>query len=252
MEVYYLVVFFILGTVLGSFFNVVGYRLPLKESIITPPSHCPKCNHKLTMIELIPIFSYLFQKGKCRHCQKKISPFYLVFELVTGILFSIVYLIYGLTPDIIIPLTFISMLIIITISDYNYMIINDSVLLFFTVLLSIEIIIINGPEALVQSFINMVLAFFTMWAIKKLGDFIFKRESMGGGDIKLLGVFGLVLGYPMAILSIFLGSIVGLPIALLTANNKHIIPFGPFLAVGALIIVLTKIDTNVINSFLGF
>ena len=252
MEVYYLVVFFILGTIFGSFFNVVGYRLPLKESIVNPPSHCPKCNHKLTPMELIPIISYIIQKGKCKHCHNKISPFYLVFELVTGLLFSITYLVYGLTPDIIIPLTFISMLIIITISDYNHMIINDSVLVFFAVVLSIEIIIINGPETIVQCFINMILAFFTMWGIKKLGDFIFKRESMGGGDIKLLGVFGLVLGYPMAILSIFLGSIVGLPIALLTMNNSRVIPFGPFLAVGALIIVLAKIDTNMINTLLGF
>ena len=131
------------------------------------------------------------------------------------------------------------------------MIINDSVLIFFTTLLALEIIIINSPQALIQNFINMILAFFTMWGIKKLGDFIFKRESMGGGDIILLGVFGLVLGYPMAILSIFLGSIIGLPIALLTAKNKRIIPFGPFLAAGALIIVLAKLDTNIINTILG-
>lgn len=252
MEVYYLIVFFILGAIFGSFFNVVGYRMPLNESIINPPSHCPKCNHKLTPIELIPIFSYILQKGKCKHCQTKISLFYLVFELVTAVLFSLIYLIYGLTPDIIIPLTFVSMLIIITISDYNHMIINDKILITFSLILSIEILILNGPEFLLHSIINALLAFITMWGIKKMGDFIFKRESMGGGDIKLLGIFGLVLGYPMAILSIFLGSIVGLPIAILTMNKSRIIPFGPFLAAGALIIVLAKIDTNMIKTVLGF
>ena len=124
MEIYYIIVFFIIGTIFGSFFNVVGYRLPKGKSIVFPPSHCPNCNNKLTPKELIPIISYIIQKGKCTHCKTKIPCFYVIFELITGILFALIYLVYGLTPEIIIPLTFISMLIIITISDYNYMIIN--------------------------------------------------------------------------------------------------------------------------------
>ena len=91
-----------------------------------------------------------------------------------------------------------------------------------------------------------VLAFFTMWGIKKLGDFMFKKESMGGGDIKLMFVFGLVLGYPLSIISIFVGSIIGLPISLLIVAKKssHEIPFGPFLSAGALILLLSRIDFN--------
>ena len=76
METYYLFVFFIFGLVFGSFFNVVGYRLPLKMSLIKPASHCPQCDHKLTALELIPVFSYLFQGGKCKNCGKKIPIFY--------------------------------------------------------------------------------------------------------------------------------------------------------------------------------
>jgi len=140
------------------------------------------------------------------------------------------------------------MLIIIVVSDYNYMIISDEVLIFFGTLLGIEILLINGPDAFVKAIASGILAFLTMFAIKKLGDIIFKKESMGGGDIKLMFIFGLVLGYPMAILSIFVGSIIGLPISLimLNKNSDHIIPFGPFLATGAIIILLLQIDMNTI------
>ena len=252
MEIFYIIVVFIIGTIFGSFYNVVGYRLPKGESIITPPSHCPNCNKKLKAIDLIPIISYLIFKGKCHYCHKKISPFYLIFELTTGVLFTLLYLVFGLTIDIIIPITFISMLIIIVISDYLYMIINDSVLIFFGILLAIEILIIYGPIILLKHIVGGILAFITMFLLKKLGDYLFKKESMGGGDIKLMFIFGMVIGYPMAILSIFLGSLIGLPISLITLNKnpEHIIPFGPFLAIGAIIILLLGIDIDVVANFL--
>ncbi len=250
MEIYYIIVFFIFGTIFGSFYNVVGYRLPKGESIISPPSHCPNCNHKLTPLELIPILSYLFQKGKCKNCKTKIAPFYTIFELISGILFTLSYISFGLNPYLIIALTFISLLIIIVISDYNYMIIPDSVLIFFIILLGIEIVIINGPTELLKSIFNGTLAFITMYLIKIMGDHIFKKESMGGGDIKLMFVFGLVLGYPMSLLAVFIGSIIGLPISLITIkkNIEHIIPFGPFLASGAIIILLTQLNFDTLLS----
>ncbi len=248
MEFVSFILVFIIGTVFGSFYNVVGYRLPKGESIIAPPSHCPNCNTRLGALELFPVLSYLFQKGKCKHCNARISPFYAIFEILTGILFLLAYISFGLSLQLIIALTFISMLIIIVVSDYNYMIIPDEVLIFFGILLGIEIFIINGPDAFVTSIAQGILAFLTMFAIKKLGDFIFKKESMGGGDIKLMFIFGLVLGYPMAILSIFVGSIIGFPISLLLLKKSpdHIIPFGPFLAAGAIIIYLLQIDLNTI------
>ena len=248
MEYLIFILVFIIGTVFGSFYNVVGYRLPKGESIIAPPSHCPNCNTKLGPLELFPIISYLLQKGKCKHCKAPISPFYTIFETLTGLLFLLAYISFGLSLELIIALTFISMLIIIVVSDYNYMIISDEVLIFFGTLLGIEILLINGPDAFVKAIASGILAFLTMFAIKKLGDIIFKKESMGGGDIKLIFIFGLVLGYPMAILSIFVGSIIGLPISLimLNKNSDHIIPFGPFLATGAIIILLLQIDMNTI------
>lgn len=248
MTIFISIFMFIMGTIFGSFYNVVGYRLPKGESIVFPPSHCPKCNHKLTFFELIPILSYVFQKGKCKKCHQKISLFYPIFEALTGILFVLSYLSYGLSYELIIVLTFISMMIIIVVSDYNYLIIPDSVLIIFGSLLLIEILLINGLNAALLALLNGILAFITMFLLKKLGDFIFKKESMGGGDIKLLFLFGMVLSYPIAILSIFVGSLIGLPIALLILYKKkdHVIPFGPFLAAGATLLLLLNIDINTI------
>jgi len=250
MEILNIIFIFIVGTIFGSFYNVVGYRTPKGKSIISPPSHCPNCNHKLKALDLIPILSYLIGKGKCRYCNKKISLFYPFFETLTGILFVLTYISFGFNINIIIPITFISMLIIVIISDYKFMIIPDSILLTFSLIIIVEILLIYGPIILLKHLLSAILAFLTMWALKKLGDFLFKKESMGGGDIKLLGTFGLVIGYPMAILSIFLASIIALPPSIITLkdNDDHIIPFGPFLAIAAIIIILAQIDFNILTN----
>ncbi len=239
---------FILGAILGSFYNVVGYRLPKGESIVYPSSHCPNCNHKLSFLELIPILSYILQKGRCKNCKEKISLFYPIFEGLTGVLFVLSYISFGLDLKIIIVLTFISMIIIIVVSDYHYLIISDEVLIFFAIILLIEIVCINGFNAGISAILDGLLSFITMFLIKKFGDFIFKKESMGGGDIKLMFLFGMVLSYPIAILSIFVGSLFGLPIALLILykKNDHVIPFGPFLALGGVILLLMHVDVNTI------
>ena len=246
------IIMFIIGTIFGSFYNVVGYRLPKNESIIFPPSHCPKCNHKLKFYELIPIISYLIQKGKCTKCKEKINMFYPIIEFITGILFTLSLKAYGINPILIIILTFISMLVIITVSDINYMIIPDSVLIFFLLLLVIEIYLIKGINSLTTSLTNGLIAFAIMYTIKIIGDIIFKKESMGGGDIKLMFIIGMILTYKNAILSIFIGSLIGLPLALLTIkkNKSHVLPFGPLLAAGAIIIALTQINLNTILNLL--
>lgn len=253
MEIYYLIMFFIIGTVLGSFYNVVGYRLPKGESIIYPASHCPNCNHKLRPLELIPLFSYLFQKGKCRSCKQKISLFYPLFELLGGIFFALAFYIFGLTPDLLIALTFISLVLIVMVSDYHYLIISDEVLVFFGILLMLEKFFLKGPKEALIAVISGLVAFLIMFLIKKLGDFMFKKESMGGGDIKLMFIFGLVLDLPIALFTIFLASLIGLPISLVIMfkKNTHIIPFGPFLCVAALILLFLQIDTNILMSLLN-
>lgn len=252
MEVYFTILLFIFGTILGSFYNVVGYRLPRGESIAFPPSHCTKCNHRLSALELIPIFSFLFQKGKCKNCKAKISWFYTIFEFITGLMFAISYLVFGLSMDLVIAITFISMLLIVIISDYQTMIIPDELLIFTGILLIIEIFIKSGLNIMLSSLLNGIIMFAIMFIIKLIGDFMFKKESMGGGDIKLMFIYGLVLGWPTSCVSICLASFIGLPISLvlLKKNNNHEIPFGPFLAIAAIILMLCKIDINTIINLL--
>ena len=245
MDIYYAVVAFIMGSVLGSFYNVVGYRLPKGESIAFPSSHCTNCGHKLRIYELIPIFSFLFLGRKCSKCKQKISWFYTIFEFLTGILFVISYLIFKENIfELLIAITFVSMIIIIFVSDYHYLIISDSVLIFFSIILLIELILKNGIVNVYIPLLTGLASFFTMWIIKLLGDFLFKKESMGGGDIKLMFVIGMVLGYPEALFSIFVGSLVGLPIALIILLKKkdHVIPFGPLLGIGSLVMLFTQFN----------
>ena len=263
MEYYYLIVSFIFGITLGSFYNVVGYRVPKKQSLIYPSSHCTTCNHKLGASELVPFFSYLFQKGKCKHCGSKISLFYPIFELSTGILFALSYYIYGSSIDFLITISFISMLLIIIISDYQMMIIPDEVLISSSIIISILLFVKGGIPLLATSLINGIISFSLMFILKKMGDFIFKKESMGGGDIKLLFTFGLVFGWKMSIISIFIASFIALPVAIYFSfkykNKKYIeddeipensIPFGPFLAMGAILIHISKVNIDGIINFL--
>ena len=121
-------ILFIYGLVLGSFFNVVGLRVPLKKSIATPRSACPTCGHQLTPLELIPVLSYIFQKGRCRGCQSRISPIYPFFELLTGILFAAAPYFVGWSAELFVALTLISLFMIIIVSDIHYMIIPDKML----------------------------------------------------------------------------------------------------------------------------
>lgn len=256
MELYYLVVFFMFGLIFGSFYNVVGYRLPNNMSLISPPSHCPNCNHRLTPIELIPVFSYLFQGGKCKNCKSKIAIFYPIFELSTGIIFALIYKIFGITIDTFIALVFASMLLIIMISDILYMIIPDELLIFCGIVIIILKSVSCGISILIPTLIDMIIPFIVLLFIKLLGDKAFKRESMGGGDIKLMLIFGMVLGWEIAIFTIVLASFIALPVTLiLTAikkNSNHELPFGPYLSLSALICLLTRVDIMTILHFFGF
>lgn len=252
METFYIIYFFIVGTIFGSFYNVVGYRLPNGMSIIKPGSHCPDCNHKLSPLELIPILSYIIQGGKCKNCKKKIPLFYPIFEALTGILFVITYLVFGLTWELLIGITFISVLVVVILSDYKYMIIPDELLLVGGLLIIIEKFFINGISDVGNSLLSGFIAALVILAIKLLGDFIFKKESMGGGDIKLMFFIGLCLPFPIAILPIFIGTFIALPISIIifVIKKDNMLPFGPYLSMGALILFLYQIAANDLYQFM--
>ena len=240
------ILFFILGSVMGSFFHVVATRMSNDESIITPSSHCHICDHKLKWYELIPIVSYIIQGGKCRKCGSYLPLSYLVIEIVTGILYAVCYHEYGLSPELIISVIFISILIIVIVSDIEYMIILDEVLVFGSVITIIFYLILYGLDVTVYHVLDAALAFVAMYALKLLGDFIFKKESLGGGDIKLMFFFGLVIGLPLSVVTIFVATFIAFPIALfvLFSRRDNMIPFGPFLSMVAILILISGINID--------
>ena len=255
MVIYYAIVFFVFGLMFGSFYNVVGYRLPKKESLAFPSSHCPVCNHKLSPLELIPVLSFVFLSGKCKACKTKISWYYAFFELLTGLLFMLSYLKFGITVECFTAIVLSSILVIIIISDYKYYIIPDEIIIIGAVLLSVSIFISSGFETvnfdvtaafkgMGTAILHGAISFSIMYGVKMLGDYFFKRESMGGGDIKLLFIFGLVIGFQLSIVSIFLASFIGLPVSIFLMKKKRtqIIPFGPFLAISALILFFSGVN----------
>lgn len=231
---------------MGSFFHVVATRLSNDESIITPSSHCHICNHKLKWYELIPIVSYIIQGGKCRKCKETLPLSYLVIEIVTGVLYAVCYHEYGLSPELVISIIFVSILIIVIVSDIEYMIILDEVLVFGSVITIIFYLILYGVDGTVYHVLDATLAFIVMYALKILGDFIFKKESLGGGDIKLMFLFGLVIGLPLSVVTIFVATFIAFPIALfiLFSRRDNMIPFGPFLSMAAILILISGINID--------
>ncbi len=254
------IIIFLVGTILGSFYLVIGSRLPLKENIFTGRSRCDSCYTQLKWYEMIPIFSYLWQRGKCNYCHKKINILHLIIEIVTGVLFLIGYLYYGLNISLGIYLVSISLALIIFISDFKYMVILDSPLIISSILLIALKYFEIGFKGMGISIIYGLSAVALMFLIKVLGDKIYKRESLGGGDIKLAFVMGLILGYPyigfrLYLISLIFASFLALPYALanLFLKKKNELPYGPFLISSAVImfIFLDKFKNLLIFFFLS-
>ncbi|NOU99034.1 prepilin peptidase [Paenibacillus planticolens] len=226
---------FIVGLVLGSFFNVVALRVPAKQSVVKPPSACPKCGKQLKSRDLIPVISYLFARGKCRYCQTKVSIIYPLGELATGLLFLWVYVHFGITGEALVALAMVSLLVIITISDLTSMLIPNKILIvFFPVLVGLRLFF-PGDQAWWSYVLGAVIGCGIIVLIAVLS-----RGGMGMGDAKLLLVCGAVLGLSHImvafILACLIGSLIGgLLLLLKITKRKQPIPFGPSLAAGILI-----------------
>ena len=252
MNTLYLIIFFILGLFMGSFYTVIGLRLPKHENFITNRSYCDKCHHELSFLDMIPILSYLFLRRRCRYCKSRIDSLSTYMELFTGILFALSYYVFGISYELFIALGIVTMLITISVSDIKYLVIPDEILIFFT---GYFLIIFGLRDGIISTFINIfsgLLMFGIMYGIMLLGNFLFKKESLGGGDIKLLFVIGLVLYPLLSLFVIFLGSVLALPVSLLILwkNKKNLVPFGPFLLISFAFIYFTKIDTHMILEFI--
>ncbi len=238
MEILISVYIFILGVMLGSFYACISYRIPNKISIIKPRSFCPKCKKPLKWYMNIPLFSYIVLHGKCAYCKEKISPSYFITELITGLLFLLTYLVCGFTRHFFILIVLFSVLIITCNTDFKYYYISDRVILIGTLLMLLIRVIYK--DNIIPYLVNSAILFTFMLIIKLIGDKIFKRESLGGGDIKLMLLIGLTLKMKDALPSLALSSILALiaSIFILRKNKEGIIPFGPFLILGTIIMYI--------------
>lgn len=235
MEIMYTVFAGLFGLVFGSFYNVVGLRIPKKESIVTPPSHCVSCNRRLSAIDLVPVLSYVFLRGKCRTCGAKVSPIYAITELATGVLFAVAMWRLGITWELAVALLFISLLVIINVSDIAYMLIPNKILLFFLPLLIVGRVL-SPLTPWWDSIVGAVVGFSLLLLIA-----VVSKGGMGGGDIKLFLLIGLVLGTFNTLLTLFLASVIGMIAGIIVLKikrkgRKTPVPFGPSIALAAIIV----------------
>ena len=253
MEIMYIILFFIIGTYMGSFYTVVGLRLPKNEPFLISRSKCDHCKHELSLLEMVPILSYFLLGRRCRHCNNCIDPLSTYIEFFTGILFAVAYYSFSLTPELMIALGAISLLIIVLVTDLMYLIIPDEILIFFSVYFIIFQLINVGLKNTIYHIGVGVFLFLVMYSIMVLGNKIFKKESMGGGDVKLMFLFGIVLEPLIGTLTIFLGSLFALPMSIFLyySNHEKVIPFGPFLLIAFLFMYFMKIEPYMIINSLG-
>lgn len=248
MEIIYIIVFFLLGSIFGSFFNVVGLRVPKKISFATGRSACPTCEKTLSAHELIPIISFLIQRGKCRKCKTKISKIYPLTEFFTGILFALSYYKLGFSTELITALLLISMLMIIFVTDIKYMLIPNKVLLFFLPFL-VVMRVITPLDPWHLSLSGAIVGYVLLAII-----IIVSKGGMGAGDMKLFAVLGIVLGPYKVLLTFFLAALFGAIIGSILIwtkiiDKKQPIPFGPYIVLATIITYFY--GDNIINVYLS-
>ncbi|HZK44484.1 MAG TPA: prepilin peptidase [Syntrophomonadaceae bacterium] len=238
---------FIFGLIIGSFLNVLIYRIPRRESIIWPGSHCAECGHKLSYKDLVPLFSYIFSKGKCRYCGNQIHYTYPLVEIITAVVFVLIFINGGLSVWTLVGWIFISLLIVASFTDISAGIIPDLLTYPGIILgLALSFFTIGIKLALIGS-ISFSLVFFLIVVLSKGG--------MGGGDVKLAAVIGAFVGPSGSFLVFVLASLLAMlwVIPLLIKNRatrKTAIKFGPFLAIAAGLAYIY--GSKILSSYLSF
>ena len=232
---------FVFGAVVGSFLNVCIYRLPRNESPVFPASHCPRCDAAIRPYDNIPILSYLVLGGRCRSCKSGISPQYPVVELVNALLTLFLFMQFGLSLTSLFLFLFCSSLVVITFIDLEHRIIPD--------VISLPGIIVGFVSSFFlpwlswqSSLIGILAGGGSLLTVAFIYQLVTKKEGMGGGDIKLLAMMGAFLGWKAVPFIIFAsslaGSVIGITLMLVQKkDSKLAIPFGPFLAFGAILYV---------------
>ena len=247
MSAFWLALFFLLGVAIGSFLNVVADRLPSGKSIVSPPSHCPHCLHGLSVLDMIPIFSYLWLKGRCRYCKTKIPFRLFLVELGTGALFAFLYWYYGLNWGLPITIFYCCLFVALLVIDMEHSILPNKIV-YPGIIIALILAIVTEPgikDAAIGGGIGLGIL---------LIPALIYRGGMGWGDVKLALLIGLVTGFPLVFVAMFLaivsgGLIAGILLLLKLKGRKDAIPFGPFLALAAMATMFW--GNNILEWYLG-
>ncbi len=230
---------FVFGAVAGSFLNVCIHRLPLGVSIVSPPSRCPRCQRRIPFYYNIPIISYIVLLGRCAYCRAPLSLQYPLVEAMAGLFSVMLMRRSGLSPELFVHFVFAGALIVVTFIDLEHQIIPDVISL-PGIAVGLAASFFLEPPGVLGSVIGVLLGGGALFMIAAAYRFVTGAEGMGGGDIKLLAMIGAFLGWKGVLLTVLLSSFAGaitgvVLIYVFGKGTKHAIPFGPFLALGALI-----------------
>lgn len=240
------IMIFLIGISIGSFLNVCIYRIPKKEDIVFERSHCMSCGNVLKWYELIPLFSFIVQGGKCRNCKTKLSAQYPLIELLNGLIYVWIFIVKGFCPESILFCICASVLIVISVIDWRTFEIPFGCNIVIGILGIVRVILD------LAHWYNYVIGFFTVSGLFLIIYWITKGRGIGGGDIKLMAAAGLLLGWQNILLSLMIGSIAGsvIHLALMKIQGKdRVLAFGPYLAFGIFISMLYGND--IITWYLG-
>lgn len=226
---------FLYGIVIGSFLNVCIYRIPKKESIVTVNSHCMNCNHRLAWYDLFPLFSFLFLKGRCRYCGTKLSLQYPLIEFMNGMLYVVIFAVNGMSLESVFWCFLTSALLVLSVIDYRTMEIPIGV---NAVILAIGIVHMVFDR---ERFLHYIIGFFAASLFLLLCLIVTRGKGIGGGDIKLMAVAGLCVGWENILLALVFGCIIGSVIqciVIAVTKNKTKFAMGPYLSVGIFVAML--------------
>jgi leader peptidase (prepilin peptidase)/N-methyltransferase len=261
VEVFLIIIFAVLGLAVGSFLNVCIDRLPSNKSIVFPPSHCEACQHKLSAKDLIPVFSYLRLRGRCRYCQASVPRRLFWVELATAVIFALLCWHFQLSPELGVMIFYACLFIIIFVIDLEQGLILNKVI-YPTMVVALLLALL--PQSWLTQEIWLTQTIKPGIASAALGGGIgfvifllialVSRGGMGWGDVKLAALIGLATGFPLVFLAVIMGAILGgiVAVALMVAKKRkrrEAIPFGPFLALAAMVTLVW--GSNILNWYLN-
>ncbi|MBU5470345.1 MAG: prepilin peptidase [Lachnospiraceae bacterium] len=222
---------FIYGIIVGSFLNVCIYRIPLKESVVTTRSHCMRCGYKLKWYDLVPVFSYVFLRGRCRKCGDRISPQYPIIELLNGILWVLTFIYTGINITSLIYSLVISALIVLSVIDFRTFEIPVSINVYIGIMALVNIA--TDYEHILTYIIGMIIVSGVLY----LMYFLSNGRAIGGGDVKLMAACGLLLGWKLIIVAFIFGCLYASVIHILRmviSKKDHMLAMGPYLSAGVI------------------